>query len=269
MNIGENIKRIRTQKGLTQKELAKSIHVTPTTIQNYENSRRKPSVDTLDKIAKVLGVTINSFTFNYNFCYELLMRLIKVLNTENYFDLIEKESGIPKSILMQIASQKTDDIDISIDFQIKMLELLFVTNKPEFQKFYLDTLLFNQLEVDNRIQNFMMAKLNTTMKIQSAHELIQESKNYNIKLFQKFKTYLNAFFEDRKKLLSPKEIDIIYKISTRILASIDENIISLKKEHIHSSADVNSIEILSKLDKKISNLLEYEFDKINNYNNND
>ncbi|EDK33891.1 helix-turn-helix domain-containing protein [Clostridium kluyveri] len=265
MNIGENIKRIRTQKGLTQKELAKSIHVTPTTIQNYENNRRKPSVDTLDKIAKVLGVTINSFTFNYNFCYELLMRLIKVLNTENYFDLIEKESGIPKSILIQITSQKTDDIDINIDSQIKMLELLFVTNKPEFQKFYLDTLLFNQLEVDNRIQNFMMAKLNTTMKIQSAHELMQESKNYGSKVFEKFKAYLNAFFQDRKKLLSSEEVDIIYNISISILIAIDQNIISFKKGNMHSSVNADSIEILSQLDKNISNLLEYEFDRINNY----
>lgn len=59
MNIGNNIKSFRNKKGLTQKELAKNIGVTDITIQNYENNRREPKIETLDKIASILGVTID------------------------------------------------------------------------------------------------------------------------------------------------------------------------------------------------------------------
>ncbi|MBM7834983.1 helix-turn-helix domain-containing protein [Clostridium sardiniense] len=54
MNIGENIKKIRKEKGLTQKDLATSLDVSTITIQNYENNRREPRLETLNKIASIL-----------------------------------------------------------------------------------------------------------------------------------------------------------------------------------------------------------------------
>lgn len=54
MNIGENIKKFRSKKGLTQKELAALIEVTPVTIQNYENNRRTPDFSTLVTISNIL-----------------------------------------------------------------------------------------------------------------------------------------------------------------------------------------------------------------------
>lgn len=58
MNIGNNIKKFRNKKGLTQKELAKKINVTHITIQNYENNRREPKIETLDKIAVALDIPV-------------------------------------------------------------------------------------------------------------------------------------------------------------------------------------------------------------------
>ncbi len=55
MEIGGNIKKFRINKGLTQKELANKLGVTVTTIQNYENNRRKPDFTVLDNIAEILG----------------------------------------------------------------------------------------------------------------------------------------------------------------------------------------------------------------------
>lgn len=54
MEIGENIKKFRNIKGLTQKQLAKELKVTPITIQNYENNRRKPDFVVLNDIAGIL-----------------------------------------------------------------------------------------------------------------------------------------------------------------------------------------------------------------------
>ncbi len=62
MNIGDMIKKLRKDKGLTQKQLADAINVSTITIQNYENGRRKPSVEMIQKI----GSALNVFIFNFD-----------------------------------------------------------------------------------------------------------------------------------------------------------------------------------------------------------
>lgn len=59
INLGKRIKEFRKIRGLTQKQLAEKLGVTTITIQNYENNRREPNIETLNKIADVLNVTIN------------------------------------------------------------------------------------------------------------------------------------------------------------------------------------------------------------------
>jgi transcriptional regulator with XRE-family HTH domain len=54
VNIGENIKKLRINKGLTQKELAALAEVTVVTIQNYENNRRTPDFDKAIALTNVL-----------------------------------------------------------------------------------------------------------------------------------------------------------------------------------------------------------------------
>ncbi len=64
MNIGENIKQLRKNKGLTQKELGELIGVKAITIRKYESNEREPNIETLNKIAMALGVTINDLVKN-------------------------------------------------------------------------------------------------------------------------------------------------------------------------------------------------------------
>jgi transcriptional regulator with XRE-family HTH domain len=54
VNIGENIRKFRLNKGLTQKELAALVEVTVVTIQNYENNRRTPDFDMAVALTKAL-----------------------------------------------------------------------------------------------------------------------------------------------------------------------------------------------------------------------
>ena len=58
MTIGENIKRVRKEKGLTQKQLAEILGVTQQMIGSYENSDREPKLNSLSKIAKALDVDV-------------------------------------------------------------------------------------------------------------------------------------------------------------------------------------------------------------------
>ncbi len=45
------------EKGMTQKALIKKIRVDVSYLSNLENGKRNPTLSTLEKIAKALGVT--------------------------------------------------------------------------------------------------------------------------------------------------------------------------------------------------------------------
>jgi len=55
-NVGENIRRIRKLRGLTQKELGEMLGATEAFVRAYECGRRNPKDVTLKKIARVLDV---------------------------------------------------------------------------------------------------------------------------------------------------------------------------------------------------------------------
>jgi len=58
MTIGENIKRIREAKRLSQKEVISAIGMGPAQYSRIENGKTDPSVSTVAKIAKALGVSM-------------------------------------------------------------------------------------------------------------------------------------------------------------------------------------------------------------------
>lgn len=55
------LRRIRHERGLSQKRLAASLGVHNTAISAYENGRRRPDVETLATIADALGVRMDEF----------------------------------------------------------------------------------------------------------------------------------------------------------------------------------------------------------------
>lgn len=58
MKIGENIKRIRKEKGLTQKALGELCGINEANIRKYENNKQNPKLETARKIATALGVDV-------------------------------------------------------------------------------------------------------------------------------------------------------------------------------------------------------------------
>lgn len=57
--ISKNIKKLRAKLGLTQDDLAKKADIKYTTLMKLESGTvNKPSVQTMAKIAKALGVSI-------------------------------------------------------------------------------------------------------------------------------------------------------------------------------------------------------------------
>lgn len=58
-NIGVIIKKAREQKGYTQEKLAEITHLSTGYIGFIEQGQRTPSINTADKIARVLGVKLS------------------------------------------------------------------------------------------------------------------------------------------------------------------------------------------------------------------
>ena len=59
MTFGEKLKKLRTDNGFTQDELAEKIFVTRTAISKWESDRGYPSIESLKVIAKFFVVTID------------------------------------------------------------------------------------------------------------------------------------------------------------------------------------------------------------------
>lgn len=57
MLLGENLRKAREEKGLTQAEVAKLLDISASTIGMYEQGRRDPDTDTLKKLAELYEVS--------------------------------------------------------------------------------------------------------------------------------------------------------------------------------------------------------------------
>ena len=59
IDFGEKLRALRTDKSLSQEQLAKRLSITKSMISAYENSVRLPSYDVLTKIALFFNVSID------------------------------------------------------------------------------------------------------------------------------------------------------------------------------------------------------------------
>lgn len=55
--LGNNLKRIRTEKGISQGDIARELGVSRGFISNIENGKTNPTLATIAKLAKVVGVS--------------------------------------------------------------------------------------------------------------------------------------------------------------------------------------------------------------------
>ncbi|MGJ1404483.1 helix-turn-helix domain-containing protein [Sphingobacterium siyangense] len=63
--IGKHLKKLRTNKGLTQEKLSYESEVDKTYISEVENGKRNISVVNLEKLITTMGSTVRDF-FNHN-----------------------------------------------------------------------------------------------------------------------------------------------------------------------------------------------------------
>ncbi|MBU0765309.1 MAG: helix-turn-helix transcriptional regulator [Bacteroidetes bacterium] len=59
MNIGQNIKKLREEKGLTQQQIAELVNMHRSNYSKVESGQRELSISALNKIARYFGVTLD------------------------------------------------------------------------------------------------------------------------------------------------------------------------------------------------------------------
>lgn len=148
MNIGANIKNYRKKQNLTQKELAIIVDVTDATINRYEQGQREPNIETLNKIADALNVSVSELisdehTMNIsemsnddlNFLYDTeLVELAEIFKKLGYelkennstINILKDDKGIasiPEKDFIELGKQSIKHINEFSEFQInKLLE---------------------------------------------------------------------------------------------------------------------------------------------------
>lgn len=121
MSIGENIRRARIEKGITQRELGERLGgISQQQIGQWENGNKNPKLETIHRIANALQVDISEIYTDF--------AIFKNRVVENSLALsAAKRIGILKDDLFEDLEQRhiVEELDITKDKQ----ELLFEYNK--------------------------------------------------------------------------------------------------------------------------------------------
>jgi len=57
--LGNNLKKIRTQKGISQGDISRKLKMDRAYISGIENGKRNPTISSIEKIAQALGVSVD------------------------------------------------------------------------------------------------------------------------------------------------------------------------------------------------------------------
>ena len=96
MSLADNLKELRTNRGMTQKQLAKATGLSIGTIQGYEQGRYGPKIEALESLAGALSCTFDDILVEpvcgteTDLLYWLLDEKIPVIIIKNENDYIVK-----------------------------------------------------------------------------------------------------------------------------------------------------------------------------------
>ena len=103
--LGEKIKRIRKQRGLTQNQLAEIIDISPRNLSNIELGLNFVKAETLDKIIESLNVSTEELFANSHIKnkHELLFEIDKFIDkAKNDIKTLEKIYKILKCLVEDV-----------------------------------------------------------------------------------------------------------------------------------------------------------------------
>lgn len=122
MSIGENIKKIRVQKGLTQKQLGELCGMADSAIRRYENGRANPKLETVEKIANVLDVNAS---------------ILLGFNIDEYGPIKSEEEYEEAIKLLQFLKELQSEAQMDLEF-IQNYRILNMTGKAKVNSYIKD-----------------------------------------------------------------------------------------------------------------------------------
>ena len=90
--FSERLKKLRTEKGLTQRDVAIVLGISPRNYWRYENGKNKPSSEVMAKLSNLLNVSTNyllGIDEDYNSERSRLLTAFEKLNADNKRTLLE------------------------------------------------------------------------------------------------------------------------------------------------------------------------------------
>jgi len=132
MSIGENIKQLRADKGMTQEDFARETGISRSYLSDLENDRKSPTFETIENIADKMKTSIVYLVGGSN------MQNNKAINflMEYGFKLMTNVKGEKKTIYIEVPSEniqsEIDKImsgtDIEIDHWLSGKDIALVND---------------------------------------------------------------------------------------------------------------------------------------------
>ncbi|SET46519.1 Helix-turn-helix domain-containing protein [Natronincola peptidivorans] len=91
MTIGERIRKMRKEKGYSIMDIKEQTGLSKSTISEVENDKSNPTADTLQKIAKALDVTVDTF---FKEDEELQQPVVEFTTPQEAMEFILKQPAI-------------------------------------------------------------------------------------------------------------------------------------------------------------------------------
>ena len=117
MDIGANIKRLRKEAGLKQKDLAKELKVSDKTISSWESNRTEPDMGAVAKICEVLKCRCTDIMGNNGFAPDLPS--MQLSNREQrlitYYRMLNEtdKQSVDKNVYLLAQNEKRVKRDVS------------------------------------------------------------------------------------------------------------------------------------------------------------
>lgn len=122
MSIGQNIKRIRQEKGLTQKRLGELCGINEANIRKYELGGANPKLETIQKIAEALKVPLGDL---------ISPEILGITN--DMFELFAGSNSLEFDVKTSAINALVSELnEKGKDKAIEQIELL--TKIPEYRK---------------------------------------------------------------------------------------------------------------------------------------
>ena len=91
MSVGENIRRYRKSRGMTQAQLAEAVGLTEGAVRHYESGIRAVKPELLESIADTLGVSVNALKdYGVETAGDLMSLLVRL---EDSFGIVPAADG--------------------------------------------------------------------------------------------------------------------------------------------------------------------------------